>query len=258
MPRTAREKSKSGIYHIMLRGTNRQEIFHDDDDYARFLETFYRFKKKSEMMVYGWCLMGNHVHLLLQECGEELATTMKRIGVSYAWYYNFKYKASGHLFQDRFRSEKIENDKCLTAALRYIHQNPVKAGLRQHPDEWEWSSCPAYYGGECYPLSLLDSELVFNIFSENRENGFNLFKEFNEAGNSDIFLEEKKKTRFTEEETRLMINEAIKGFGIPEIKALPKTKRNEMIARVKKIDGISQIQLSRIFGISPSLINRAK
>ena len=71
MPRIPRQRSESGIYHIMLRGTNRQEIFHDDEDCLRFLETLDRFKKKSELKVYGWCLMGTHVHLLLGEGKEE-------------------------------------------------------------------------------------------------------------------------------------------------------------------------------------------
>lgn len=108
MPRRAREKSESKIYHVMLRGANRQEIFHDEEDYLRFLETLEKLKKKAEIKVYGWCLMGNHVHLLMGEGREELSTTMKRIGVSFAWYYNWKYNTTGHLFQDRFRSEKVE------------------------------------------------------------------------------------------------------------------------------------------------------
>lgn len=70
------------------------------------------------MGVHGWCFMGNHVHLLLQEGKEELAVTMKRIGVSYAWYYNLKYKSTGHLFQDRYKSENIESDENLLAVIR--------------------------------------------------------------------------------------------------------------------------------------------
>ena len=88
MPRRAREKSKSGIYHIILRGANRREIFHDDEDYMRFLETLEKYKKKTEIKIYGWCLMGNHIHLLLEEGNEEISITMKRIGVSYVWFYN--------------------------------------------------------------------------------------------------------------------------------------------------------------------------
>ncbi|MEG6521518.1 transposase [Desulfotomaculum sp. 1211_IL3151] len=83
MLRRAREKSETGIYHIMVRGANRQEIFHDDEDRLRFLETLDRIKITSEMKVYGWCLMNNHVHLLLEEANEDISITMKRLGVSF-------------------------------------------------------------------------------------------------------------------------------------------------------------------------------
>ena len=110
MPRGPRVKSISGIYHVMLRGANRQEIFHDDIDCMRFLEIIEKYKKVSGMKVYAWCLMNNHVHLLLKEGIEDLSITMKRIGVSYVTYYNLKYNTSGHLFQDRFRSENVESN----------------------------------------------------------------------------------------------------------------------------------------------------
>ena len=106
MPRGAREKSEIGIYHIMIRGANRQEIFHDDEDNLRILETLNKIKATSEIKVYGWCLMGNHVHLLLGEGKEDLSVTMKRIGVSYVWYYNRKYKTTGHLFQDGLKVKR--------------------------------------------------------------------------------------------------------------------------------------------------------
>lgn len=258
MPRIAREKSNSGIYHVMIRGANRQEIFHDEEDCARFLETLERYKKKSEMGVYGWCLMGNHVHLLLHEGIEELAVSMKRLGVSYAGYYNSKYKTTGHLFQDRYKSEKIESDEYLLTVIRYIHQNPKKAGMVRCNDEWRWSSCRTYYGIECYPSSLLDTELILTIFSDNKENRISKFKEYNETGNEDICLDNITRTRLTDEEAKVLIDEAIKGYVITELKVMPKAIRNELLAKVKKIDGITQRQLSRIFGIPLALINRAK
>lgn len=113
MPRQARGKSEIGIYHIMIRGANRQEIFHDDEDRLRFLDTLNKVKITSEMNVYGWCLMNNHFHLLLKEGNQDISIIMKRLGVSFVWYYNQKYKTTGHLFQDRFKSENVETDKYL-------------------------------------------------------------------------------------------------------------------------------------------------
>ena len=141
MPRTARKKSKTGIYHIMLRGINRQRIFEDDEDYRRFLNSLKEFKDKCGYEIYGFCLMSNHIHLLIKEGNEDLGIVFRRIGASYVYWYNWKYNRCGHLFQDRYKSETVENDVNLLSVLRYIHQNPVKAGiekdLKNYPgDTW--------------------------------------------------------------------------------------------------------------------------
>ncbi|GAA0442109.1 hypothetical protein GCM10008983_18990 [Lentibacillus halophilus] len=151
MARKARVKSKSGIYHVMLRGVNRQEIFHEDEDCEKYLEIIKKYKARTAIKVYAWCLMNNHVHLLLKEGNEPLATTMKRIGVSYVRYYNWTYRTTGHLFQGRFRSENVETSTYLLTVTRYIHQNPVKAAIRTKVDKWKWSSCLGYYGQPCFP-----------------------------------------------------------------------------------------------------------
>jgi REP element-mobilizing transposase RayT len=91
MPRSAREKSESGIYHVMVRGINRQDIFHDEEDYSQYLEAINRAKSIGKFEIYGYCLMSNHVHLLLHEKEETMSSVMKQIGVSYAWCYNKKY-----------------------------------------------------------------------------------------------------------------------------------------------------------------------
>src|SRR6266540_25731 len=135
MPRHAREKCESGIYHIILRGINRQSIFHDDEDYQRFIETMDRVKNPNKFELYGYCLMGNHVHILLHEQKDEIATIMKRVGVSYARWYNWKYDRVGHVFQDRYKSEVVEDERYLMSLLQYIHNNPVAAQIVTEPEE---------------------------------------------------------------------------------------------------------------------------
>ena len=88
MPRAARERSKTGIYHIILRGINRQAIFEDEDDSAAFLRTLIKYQKVSEYVIFAYCLMGNHIHLLLKEGTESLAILLHRIGASYVYWYN--------------------------------------------------------------------------------------------------------------------------------------------------------------------------
>ncbi len=140
MSRNARKQSKSGIFHVMLRGIDRQVIFQDDEDCEKYLQCLSDCQKVSEFILYAYCLMGNHIHLLLQEGKEPLSQIFKRLGVRYVYWYNWKYKRTGHLFQDRFKSEPIEDDTYFLEALRYIYQNPVKAGLCKKPEEYRWSS----------------------------------------------------------------------------------------------------------------------
>ena len=101
MARTARATGDSGIYHVMLRGINRQRIFEDDEDRDRFLEILKKSKEKDGFDLIAWCLMPNHVHLMIHENEVKLGTIFRRIGASYVYWFNGKYERTGHLFQDR-------------------------------------------------------------------------------------------------------------------------------------------------------------
>ncbi len=129
MPRQARKKSESGIYHIMLRGINQQQIFEDEEDNTKFIQVLKDCKAVSEYKILAYCLMGNHVHILIKIEKEPIEQVFKRICGRYVYWYNVKYQRVGHLFQDRFKSEPVEDDAYLMTVIRYIHQNPVKAGL---------------------------------------------------------------------------------------------------------------------------------
>ena len=187
MVRCARKKSASGIYHIMMRGINRQDIFFDDEDYQRFLETMKRVKERRSCAIYGYCLMGNHVHLLLHEEEEELSVIMKRIGTSYAWWYNQKYDRGGHVFQNRFQSETVETEEYLLGMLRYIHNNPVKAKLVAMPEDYKWSSCQAYYVEKDF-FGLLHPSFILDILNSNREIAIKQFTEFMQKTNADLWM----------------------------------------------------------------------
>ena len=153
MPRTARKTATSGIYHIMLRGINRQDIFTDDTDRQRFLQLLddlqHDYDEKGNeiarpCILYAYCLMSNHVHLLYRQGTEEIDQSMKRLEVSYAQYFNKKYGRTGHFFQDRFKSEPCEDFEYFITLLRYIHQNPIKAGITKNAEDYQWSSWREY------------------------------------------------------------------------------------------------------------------
>ena len=94
MPRTARKKSNTGIYHVTLRGINRQQIFIDAEDAERFMQAVMDSRAISDFSLYAYCLMGNHIHLVLKEGNEPLEQIIKRIGVRFVYWYNWKYRRS--------------------------------------------------------------------------------------------------------------------------------------------------------------------
>lgn len=259
MPRRPRKKSRSGIYHVIVRGANRQEIFHKEEDRLRFLDTLKRYKIENEIQVLAWCLMDNHVHLLLKEKDKRISDLMKRLGISYASYYNWTYGTNGHLFQDRFKSEDVESDGYLATVVRYIHMNPVKAGLVRAPEEYGWSSCRSYYGKGAYPEDLLSPSLVLALFSPEKDKAQVWLKEFHERQCNDDCLNawEEKRVRLTDEEARGEIIEVLGDLEIPQVKSLPGRERDVVLKKVKETEGVSQRQATRILGVSVYLVNRA-
>ena len=119
----------------------------DDEDNQHFLKVIAQCREISGFILHAYCLMGNHIHLLIQTDNEPLELVMKRIGTRYVVWYNSKYSRVGHLFQDRFKSEPVENDAYFLKALRYILNNPVHAGLCDKAENYPWSSAADYYRG---------------------------------------------------------------------------------------------------------------
>lgn len=151
MPRAARQLANSGIYHVMLRGVNRDAIFLDDSDRDSFLNSLAQAKSRSDCLVLAYCLMSNHAHLLLRTRTESIGLTIKRLGVSYAGRFNRRYGRVGHLFQGRFRSLPVEDDSYFVTVARYIWHNPVAAGLVSDPADYSWNSCSPHR-----PAALVD------------------------------------------------------------------------------------------------------
>ena len=140
MPRKARVVSKTNIYHVMLRGVNQQIIFEDEQHFRYFISILSMCRDICGYTIFAYCLMNNHIHLLMEEGTEPLSIVFKRICDRYVYWYNHKYERMGHLFQDRFRSEPVETERYFLIVIRYIFQNPVKAGIVEHPEDYPWSS----------------------------------------------------------------------------------------------------------------------
>ena len=189
MARQARSKSESGIYHVMLRGNERKSVFPDENDKNRFLEIMLQKKEAAASSLFAFCVMDNHVHMVIQESvqGQPLETLMKRIGVTYAMYFNRKYKRVGHVFQDRFRSEIVATESYLFAVIRYVHMNPVKAGMIRGLD-YAWSSYRWYVDKSNFPL-LAEMEEILKQFSRERKIALKKFTEFHQVEDNRTFLD---------------------------------------------------------------------
>ncbi len=253
MPRAARKKSESGIYHIMMRGINRQCIFQDEDDCIKFIQTIQHYKAKSGYELYAYCLMGNHVHILLKIVKEPLEQVMRRICGRYVYWYNLKYNRIGNLFQDRFKSEPVEDDAYFLTVIRYIHRNPIKAGLVNRLDEYRWSSFNEYINN----TQLIDADFALNMFSTDREKAIKLFVEHNNEQKDDVCLDMEEKRRITDKEAEKIIKEVCKVEDASDLQKLDISKRNTYLEQLKEDYGLSIRQLERITGINRGVIFKA-
>ncbi|MCM3602219.1 transposase [Robertmurraya korlensis] len=253
MPRKPRKKSRNGVYHIILRGINKQIIFEEDDDRRRFLETLGRYKIQCNFKLYGYCLMDNHVHLLVKEVEETVSEFIKRICSSYVYWYNMKYDRCGHLFQDRFKSEVVETRTYFFSVLRYIHQNPLKAGISANVLDSKWTSIGEYL----YQSTIVDTKFVLSLFSEDREKSIQLIANYMNEINDDLCMEEKVRVRLSDNE----VIEYLRTLGISSssmLQQMSKGQRDTVIAMLMKLKGVSIRQISRVTGLSKSVVQRGR
>ena len=247
MPRLPRQKSDSGIYHIMLRGINQQVIFEDDEDYFKFVETLEKYKAVSGYKVFAYCLMSNHIHILIKVEKEDLDLIMKRIAGSYVYWYNWKYYRKGHLFQDRFKSEPIEDDSYFLTVLRYIHQNPVKAGIVKSIDDYRFSSYNGYIDEDS---DIVDFDFAFSLMKKDE------FIAFNNEKNDDVCLDiDPKEFRVNDSDAMKIIKKVSKCDNATEFQELSQEKRDRNIRKLKE-KGLSIRQISRLTGISFAIVRK--
>ncbi|MBI4435844.1 MAG: transposase [Candidatus Omnitrophica bacterium] len=142
MPRTHRDVSDPGLYHIINRGNNRMQIFRDNDDYQHYLRLLKRYKSLFNFKLYAFCLMPNHVHLLLDTIGPHKGASqiMHRLNLAYSSWFQLRYEWKGHVWQGPFHSLLIDKERYLYACARYIELNPYRAGLARDPVDYPWSS----------------------------------------------------------------------------------------------------------------------
>ncbi len=245
MTRQPRRPSETGVHHVMLRGVNRDVIFLEDEDFEHFLQALQDTKTVSGSAILAYCLMTNHVHLVLHTEREPIGVVMKRLGVRYASWFNRKYGRVGHVFQDRFVSKPVEDDAYLSAVLPYIWNNPVVAGMASRPQDYWWSS-RRWLGHES---QLLDHDLLSKLLSVDAE-------ELADVHAADgVELDLLKPLRYTPADAAELLH-AASGIRTPqEFRALSR-QTQRLVVRELRTRGVSYSLIARIIGTSKSTVAR--
>lgn len=252
MPRESRQLSNSGVYHVMNRGINKQDIFHDKEDRQIFLEKLVKSKERSECKIYAYCLMSNHVHLLIGEGNESISQVMLRLGTAYASWYNKKYDRVGHLFQGRYCSEPVDTDSYFLTALRYIHRNPVKAGIVENCSDYTWTSYHEYINYGKASQRIADAGFGLDIAG-----GLQQFEDFHKAPDNHDMIDIDGDIEPTNTQVEELINQIVAGRTAMEIIKMKKAERNMLIRAIKALPGVTQRQIEKVTGLSRNIIQRA-
>jgi len=153
MPRVERGLQDGHVYHVINRGNGRQQVFEKDGDYKSFIDLMVAAKERHAVMVYAYCLMPNHFHLLISpEKGEDLSKWMQWLMTSHVRRYHRHHGTSGHVWQGRYKSFIVQQDEHLLTVARYIEGNPVRAMLADSAGDWMWSSHQERVGKGEYKL----------------------------------------------------------------------------------------------------------
>jgi putative transposase len=158
MPRPPRQLLSHSCYHIITRGNNRHDVFKNDEDYIYFLDLLKRFKAEHPFDLFHYCLMSNHVHMLVKTNKDsDFSTFMKKLNLAYFHHYRNNYGWTGHFWQDRFKSQAVGKDEYFIQCGKYIELNPVRAGIVETPGKYPYSSFGHYAEGNI-------SQIIANDF----------------------------------------------------------------------------------------------
>ena len=247
VPHTQRKRGESGFYHVVCKGDGGQIVFESDADRLRYLKELEAATDDFKVEVHAYCLMDNHVHLLLRDLNEELAFFMKQINERYAMYYAKTTGRVGHVFQSRYWSEPIDSDEYYLAALRYIHANPEPPRMCK-ASEYEWSS----YGAYTRVQSFVKTELALSLLS-----GVKAFEVFHaDAGKYAKPFPKSKLTAHLSSDEQLNVAVSVLGRDtLNSLKGLKSQERRQHIERLAQA-GLSGAEIARLTGIGRSSIMR--
>lgn len=246
MPRQSRITSYSGYSHVIVRGIGKQILFEEKEDYYFYLSRMKKYSQELNVTICAYCLMSNHVHLLTYDSEQNLSGMMKKLGVSYSWYFNQKYERTGHLFQDRFLSEPVENEAYLLSVFRYILNNPVKAGIGRAED-YPWSSYREYGNENAFTQPGIIAEKIGD------QAHFAAFI----RQDDDAPVMEYEKPRHDDQWADRIIRENLEGKSGTVLQQMDTESRNRILMKLIR-SGVTTRQLERLTGINRGTIQRLR
>ena len=239
MARRPRLLAPGVLYHVIVRGNQRQKTFLGDSDYQAYLERLGRYRKRLGVIVYAYCLMPNHVHLLVETGSQPLSRFMQGVQQSYTQYFNRKHRKVGHLFQGRYKAIVCDRDEYLLSLIRYIHQNPVRAKMVRKIDEYRYSGHREYAEGRV--SEVLEPRRVLDMIG-----GRAGYRRFVQEG-----LEEGHREEYYRVEDQRFLG--AEGFG----EKLRRKAKEEEILRPKKQLTVVFHSAARGVGVGPEVLGGA-
>jgi len=246
MSREARKLSESGFYHIVFRGINHQNIFEEEQDFEYMLEIFKKLKQEMQFEIHAYCLMTNHVHILLKESQTgDISTILKRLLTKYVMEFNKKYQRSGALIGSRYKSKVVEVDEYFIPLIVYIHQNPLRAGIVKKLENYRYSSYCEYIGKR----KFVDVQLSLEMLGKKE-----WIKAHEQLVENRFQVEGRKK--LSEEEIRQKILKNTDNIEPQRVGTLEKTERDKILQKLKG-SGLSIREIERVTGISRGIVAKS-
>ena len=245
-------RTVTGFYHVCARGTGKQLIFESDDDRWEFLELMRDCCREAGVTVVAWCLMGNHVHLVLADYEDRMSSAMHRLLLTYARRFNKRTGRTGHLFQNRFDRRSLDTDRHLMAAIRYVHANPQEAGIALI-ERYPWSSFAEYLRAynDDVAKSFSDPSCVLELFGSAK--GFLDYSLSIPDGADPVIYDMEEK----EWERHAYADKMAKRLGVSlnELKTVAPSQRDGIIFALHD-GGYTVREIERYTGISKSTVSR--
>lgn len=228
MSRIPRKNLETTYFHILVQGINKEYIFNCHDEMKKYENTLFKEKEKFNLKILAYCIMNNHVHLLVKtEKIQDLSKFMHKVNMNYARYFNKKYSRVGHVFRDRFKTEEIRTKEYLYNCINYIHKNPVKAGICNAEEEYPFSSFNKFKAEKDFFSSMSNSEKIFiDMISDMKQSAQELVEVFLSSNRLSKKEMLKNKTKLKE---LLIILKKKNNLSIEEIRGLLNIGRNTLI-----------------------------